>query len=82
METSNKLFIVMYHYTRDLVHSRYPKIKGLDLPLFRQQLEFFKQNFNVVTMEQVLQALAALPTPSSDNATDIRPPPPTSAKAR
>ena len=76
METSNKLFIVMYHYTRDLVHSRYPKIKGLDLPLFRQQLEFFKQNFNVVTMEQVLQALAALPTPSSDNATDISTPPP------
>ena len=35
----------MYHYTRDLPHSRYPHIKGLDLPLFRQQLEFFKQNF-------------------------------------
>lgn len=72
----------MYHYTRDLVHSRYPHIKGLDLPLFRQQLEFFKQNFNVVTMEQVLQALAALPTPSSDNTTDISTPPQTSAKAR
>ena len=38
-----------------LVHSRYPKIKGLDLPLFRQQLDFFKGNF-VVTMEQVIES--------------------------
>ena len=51
------MYIVMYHYTRDLPHSRYPHIKGLDLPLFRQQLEFFKQNFNVVTMEQVIAAI-------------------------
>ncbi len=54
---SNKLFIVMYHYTRDLVHSRYPHIKGLDLPLFREQLEFFASHFNVVSMEDVLASL-------------------------
>lgn len=33
-----KLFVVMYHYTRDLKHSRYPEIKGLDVSLFREQL--------------------------------------------
>lgn len=27
-----KLYIAMYHYTRDLKHSRYPEIKGLDVP--------------------------------------------------
>ena len=54
---SNKLFISMYHYTRDLKHSRYPDIKGLDIGLFRKQLEFFKDNFNVVHMEQVIEAL-------------------------
>ena len=47
----------MYHYTRDLVHSRYPGIKGLDLPLFRGQLEFFKKHFNVVRMEDVINAV-------------------------
>ena len=52
----NKLYISMYHYTRDLRHSRYPEIKGLDLPLFEQQLQFFKENFNVVTMEDVIMA--------------------------
>lgn len=53
----NTLYIAMYHYTRDLVNSRYPGIKGLDLPLFRQQLDYFKENFHVVTMEQVLEAV-------------------------
>lgn len=49
-----RLYISMYHYTRDLAHSRYPQIKGLDITLFRQQLEFFKRNFNVVRMEDVI----------------------------
>lgn len=56
-ETSGKLFISMYHYTRDLKHSRYPEIKGLDISLFRQQMDFFKNNCNVVTMEQVIDAI-------------------------
>ncbi|MBE5946745.1 MAG: polysaccharide deacetylase [Lachnospiraceae bacterium] len=47
----------MYHYTRDLKHGRYPQIKGLDVELFRQQLDFFEQNFSVVCMEEVLDAL-------------------------
>lgn len=52
-----KLYIVMYHYTRDLKHSRYPEIKGMDISLFRQQIEYMKSNFNIVTMEQVLAAV-------------------------
>lgn len=53
---NNKLYIAMYHYTRDLGHSRYPQIKGLDISLFRQQLEYMKNNFNFVTMEEVIEA--------------------------
>ncbi|WP_027204498.1 polysaccharide deacetylase family protein [Butyrivibrio fibrisolvens] len=56
-EDRRKLSIAMYHYTRDLKHSRYPDIKGLDIHLFRQQMEFFKTNCNVVTMEQVIDAV-------------------------
>ena len=52
-----RLWISMYHYTRDLVHSRYQNIKGLNVDLFRQQLAFFKDNFNVVCMEQVIEAI-------------------------
>lgn len=52
-----KLYISMYHYTRDLQHSRYPGIKGLDISLFRQQIEFLKNNFSIITMEQVIEAV-------------------------
>lgn len=50
------LFISMYHYTRDLKKSKYPEIKGLDKKLFVEQLEFFRNSFNVVTMKQVINA--------------------------
>jgi len=53
----SKLYISMYHYVRDLEHSRYPHIKGLDVNLFRSQIAFMKEKFNVVTMEQVLDAV-------------------------
>lgn len=56
MYKDNKVTIVMYHYIRDLHNSRYPQIKGLDYELFKQQIEFFSKNFNVVTMEQVMAA--------------------------
>ena len=52
----DNLYIVMYHYTRDLSHSRYPNIKGLDLPLFREQIQFFKKNFSIITMEEAIEA--------------------------
>lgn len=64
---NNKLFISMYHYTRDLQHSRYPGIKGLDADLFRKQMEFFRDNANVVSMEQVIESVKdGVPLP--DNA--------------
>jgi hypothetical protein len=39
----SKLYISMYHYTRDLVHSRYPQIKGLDtmMDLFLENIKIF-----------------------------------------
>lgn len=37
-----ELTIVMYHYVRDLKNSRYPNIKGMDVGLFEQQIQFFR----------------------------------------
>lgn len=51
----SKLYVAMYHYTRELKYSRYPEIKGLDIRLFEEQIEFMKKNFNIVTMEQVIE---------------------------
>jgi len=57
MNEMNKLYISMYHYTRDLKHSKYPNIKGLEWELFKQQLDFFGQNFSVIRMEDVIEAV-------------------------
>ena len=54
---TGKLFISMYHYTRDFRHSRYSRINGLDISLLRKQLEFFREKFHVVKMEQVIEAI-------------------------
>lgn len=51
------LYIAMYHYVRDLKHSRYPNIKGMDIEIFKRQIAFFKANFTVVRMEDVLAFL-------------------------
>ncbi len=53
----SRLYISMYHYTRDLIHSRYPKIKGMDCTAFQRQLAFMQHNFRIVTMEQVMDAV-------------------------
>lgn len=49
-----KLTVVMYHYVRNLRDSRYPLIRGLDLELFNEQLLYLKKNYNIVTMEDVI----------------------------
>ena len=50
----NNLTIVMYHYVRDLENSKYPNIKGLDINLFREQINFLRKNYYIITMEEVL----------------------------
>lgn len=47
----------MYHYTRDLKHSRYPNIKGMDIDTFRRQMAFFKSNYTVISMEELIEAV-------------------------
>jgi peptidoglycan/xylan/chitin deacetylase (PgdA/CDA1 family) len=48
------LTVVMYHYVRDLAHSRYPAIKGLDIELFKGQIAYLKKHYQFVTVEQVV----------------------------
>jgi len=50
----NNLTIVMYHYVRDLKNSRYPEINGLDLHLFKEQVNYLRKNYHILSMEEVL----------------------------
>jgi len=49
-----KVTIVMYHYVRELVHSRYPNIKGLSLEKFNGQIEYLLKNYEFITTEQIV----------------------------
>lgn len=53
----SKLEVVMYHYVRDLKNSRYPEIKGLDLTLFKQQIDYLQKHYSFVGMVDVLDAV-------------------------
>ena len=47
----------MFHYVRDLAHSRYPDIKGLDIQLFYEQIEYLKKNYHFIEMEMLIDSI-------------------------
>jgi len=53
----SELTVVMYHYVRDLRRSRYPGIKGLELSKFRSQLRYLRDNYQFVTMAELVHSL-------------------------
>ena len=57
IENNSKATIIMYHYVRDLKHSRYPEIKGLDINLFKEQIKFLNKNYNFITMEMLIDSI-------------------------
>lgn len=54
---ASKVSIIMYHYVRDLEHSRYPEIKGLPLELFKEQLYYILKYYKLITMEELISAV-------------------------
>lgn len=56
---SRAVTIVMYHYVRDLVKSKYPRIKGLTVDGFRRQLDFIKSNYVPISAEELLEAVTS-----------------------
>lgn len=51
------LTIVMYHYVRDLKHSRYPEIKGLTTDDFKRQIDYIKKNYNPISAYDLMDAI-------------------------
>lgn len=47
----------MYHYIRDLKHSKYPEIKGLDIVLFKEQIQFILKHYQVIRMEELIRTV-------------------------
>ena len=54
---ANKVTIITYHYVRDLKNSRFNEIKGLDVSLFKEQVDYLLKHYNIITMEQLIDAI-------------------------
>ncbi|MFA6447572.1 MAG: polysaccharide deacetylase family protein [Patescibacteria group bacterium] len=59
--------IVMYHYVRDLAHSRYPEIKGLEVGLFKEQLRYIMKHYKPIRMEDLIDAIKNNKSPSDNS---------------
>lgn len=62
------LTIIMYHYVRELEHSRYPAINGLTVQEFNGQLDYVLKHYTVITIEECVAALNGDSSPLPDNA--------------
>jgi peptidoglycan/xylan/chitin deacetylase (PgdA/CDA1 family) len=48
----------MYHYVRELAETRFKKIRGLNLSLFREQISYLKRYYEFVTVDECLEAMS------------------------
>lgn len=48
----NNIYIIMYHYVKNIKKSEFPNQKGLEFKDFKKQILFFKKNFNMLSNEQ------------------------------
>jgi peptidoglycan/xylan/chitin deacetylase (PgdA/CDA1 family) len=53
----NSLTIVMYHYVRELKHSRYPEIKGLTVADFKEQIAYIKKHYNPISAYDLMDSV-------------------------
>ncbi|MBA3891448.1 MAG: polysaccharide deacetylase family protein [Gemmatimonadaceae bacterium] len=54
---SRRVTIVMYHFVRNARHGRYPRIAALDTAAFIEQLAYIRHHYQIIRMEDVLDAL-------------------------
>ena len=54
----NTCKIIMYHYVHSLKNNVYPKIKGLETSGFKNQLNYFKDNFEFGDFSDIFHSLS------------------------
>src|SRR5215813_8697839 len=63
---SQSLHVVMYHYVRDLPNTPFPRIKGMLISDFRQQLTALQNQYEMATLESALDFLQGAYSPHRD----------------
>lgn len=55
---TGKTVIVMYHYVRDPMTSRYPGLKARTFEEFKRQLDYLEKHYTIVSSKQITDALS------------------------
>lgn len=53
----NKIYVIMYHYVREINKSNYPNLKGLEYKLFVKQINYFLKKFNILSYENFVEII-------------------------
>ena len=54
---NSNIYIVTYHYVREIKKSKYSNLKGLEFNNFKKQINFFIKNFNVLTNDDFIEII-------------------------
>ena len=54
---NNNIYIVTYHYVREIKKSKFPNINGLEFKEFKKQINYFIKNFNILNNDQFCEVL-------------------------
>ena len=64
IKTKNKeIYIVMYHYVREIKKSKYPNLKGLEFEEFKKQINYFQKNFNILSNDNFIEIIKSKKIP-------------------
>lgn len=55
--------IIMYHYVRPIKNSQYPKLKGLELNKFYNQIQYLKKKGNILSNNEIFEILKSKKIP-------------------
>ena len=61
---NKNIYIVMYHYVREIKGSGYPNLKGLEFKEFKKQINYFKKNFNLLNIDSFNEILISKKIPN------------------
>ena len=67
IKTKNyNIYIVMYHYVREIKKSKYPNIKGLEFEDFKKQINYFLNNFNILSNDDFAEIVRTKKIPKKN----------------
>jgi peptidoglycan/xylan/chitin deacetylase (PgdA/CDA1 family) len=54
---NSNIYIVMYHYVREIKKSKFRNLKGLEFKDFKKQINFFIKHFNIISHNDLVEIL-------------------------